>query len=584
MCWRSETDGESGGGTPSVIMDDPTRTRKTLDDLADLFLSDAAGSPQPGSPGNKRDNGLSTGESTPQQGTDPFIGPDPFPFAPRRSRGWVRSHALVANPSASPIAATPLDPTNQPVPPGERATENTDKWFDGPQADGAAQREPVSKRVEAVFLGNLPGLSGPWLTQYAYALATQRGPVAVLTVDDGEVDVELVAADECALDALEASVRGQRRTQSLRAVLDNLAGSAQDGVNTWLVQFPTPIGLPTQVMARDLQRWTLLCGADDAAIVGTYRLLKQLLGLSQVTPSTNNSGPGPRRVDVMIMGSEETVGKAAAAKLNMAAGSFLKTPVRLAGSQARMRPVKTRLLGPCVTEGGDSWPQIISFLHEVVGGGEPIDPNRAGPALEEAHQQGILASLGPRHGEPTVRGDRRMPSRAMDGSDSDPKSDTGGEPQPGVSQSPFSEFVAFEDPDLCAMLGCPAVPLQARCPHHSHVQLAVDTQGQLHLLASITSGVSQGDAVSMPDRDGLALVVLQMMEVSRWACEHSSVLQMVQTQHRLNQVVQPVLHLFTDRAKAAVELVAALGSLAKIHLLQKVHVGTSSTWFSTELN
>ena len=60
----------------------------------------------------------------------------------------------------------------------------------------AAKPKTPESRVEAVFLGNLPGYSGPWLMQYAHRLAKQSGPVAVLSVGDNEVDIDLVSTDE----------------------------------------------------------------------------------------------------------------------------------------------------------------------------------------------------------------------------------------------------------------------------------------------------------------------------------------------------------------------------------------------------
>ena len=39
---------------------------------------------------------------------------------------------------------------------------------------------PLELHIEALFMGNLPGFGGPWLTQYAHRVAKARGPVAVL--------------------------------------------------------------------------------------------------------------------------------------------------------------------------------------------------------------------------------------------------------------------------------------------------------------------------------------------------------------------------------------------------------------------
>jgi hypothetical protein len=46
---------------------------------------------------------------------------------------------------------------------------------------------------EAVFLSNVPGFSGPWLTQYAHQLARQRGPIGIIHLDDHAIDMDVVS-------------------------------------------------------------------------------------------------------------------------------------------------------------------------------------------------------------------------------------------------------------------------------------------------------------------------------------------------------------------------------------------------------
>ncbi|MEM1446284.1 MAG: hypothetical protein AAGF84_09530 [Planctomycetota bacterium] len=117
----------------------PDRTQQTLDDLADLFL---------------------TGTDAPVA-TPPAATPKPHPQPSRP----VVVEAVSAPPS------TDRSPTPQPA--------DTDHAQTAPGDSGPA----AAPRLEAVLLGNLPGMAHVWLTQYAQLLAEQDGPVLLLTVN-----------------------------------------------------------------------------------------------------------------------------------------------------------------------------------------------------------------------------------------------------------------------------------------------------------------------------------------------------------------------------------------------------------------
>ena len=134
------------------------------------------------------------------------------------------------------------------------------------QADIPAGSSPAL--VEAVFLGNLPGFSGPWLTQYAHYQASRHGVIAVLSVEGDGVDVELIAPPGQSLGGLvERYTKSTQGSDSLAEALRFLADGDTVDVGGWLVHFfSAPIGHDVLHRARQMDRWTLLCGADDAAV------------------------------------------------------------------------------------------------------------------------------------------------------------------------------------------------------------------------------------------------------------------------------------------------------------------------------
>ena len=284
--------------------------------------------------------------------------------------------------------------------------------------------------VEAVFLGSLPGFGGPWLTQYAHYLAERRGPVLILHVDDDSIDLELASAPAGGLDSLDdlagmgvtesrgpalrlagddgslqspdspfhgpheadatrqeaRSTTDQRRPAVVRTI-DELVRRPAAPVRTILVHLLDPTRARTVEQARALQRWTIVCGAFDAAVVGAYRLLKQLLE-ARGRGGTDESGQPSARprpaVGLMVMGSDESRSLATAKKLNTAAASYLAAPVELVGWRKQMTPVNVQMLGsfssPAVNPGsagsGDAqgegagrgsdglWPAVVELLNQ----------------------------------------------------------------------------------------------------------------------------------------------------------------------------------------------------------------------------
>lgn len=526
-------------------MEDP-RTRQSIDDLADLYLT-----------------GVSQRASI-----EAIQGPAPIRLAPKP----VAAAAAEGNTARQ---SPPADDSH----PILRLTED----------DATPNRlaGPPQAVAQAVLLGNLPGLSGPWLTQYAQLLAQEKGPVAVLHVDDEVIELELVEPRVDAEPAMRAEGPATRvpppnGDSGLIGLLDALVRNNNAPVRTVLVRLSAQPEAMSVSRLSALDRWTVLCGADDAAVVGCYRTLKQV-----VEHDPRNAG---KQVQLFIMGSDDAAAQGAADKIAATASSALSTPVTLAGYLRQMQPVSVRALGS-FADPVALWPGLVAWL-------ETLQAPATAPADQPssfAEPEAVAEPEAPATPEPVIASPLNVPSpRRQPGRVSAPVADETPQPtatNPGDSTAstprtakPVTGLATAAThppvPDLFSLLaqGPAAIeggqPLDARVPAAPSIQLAIDGRGTVHLL------------VFHSQADDPRRAVPEMMEARRWVAEQHAVLALTQRDRDFADPKQapPVLHLFTDRAELATALVARLGDALKLHLLQKVTLGRETGWFCTPLN
>ncbi len=552
-----------------------TRTRQSIDELAELYLTgmQASAKPRP----------------------DPLEGPPPIRLAPKPVTATASSATVL---DAHPVPPQPAKHPEDPGHPILRLTEGDDTaerqellGQDAPDNDRPAHAErpagssrpnvsddrainahrPAYARAQAVILGNLPGISGPWLTQYAQLTAQQRGPVVVLHVDEETIDLELVEPREEAQPATRSDTPAVRIPPAapgsgLVGLLDALVRAEQAPVQTVLVRLPAEPDAMAVSRLSALEEWTVLCGADDASVVATYRMLKQV-----VEHDPRNAG---KHVGLMVMGSDEPAVHHAADKIATAAASHLSTPVRLVGQLQQMQPVSVRQLGSFPDPVG-VWPELVAWMQGLE---SPADESPQPPA-DKTEEKAMS-----QHAEPIISPHLRVPPRPQRTQDTEPAQPTRPE-SPGQAPRtamPVREQAAASAPatpelDLFALLNqgpagiAGGTALEARIPAAPSIQLALDAQGVVHLL--VQHAVADDPRRAVPE----------LMEAKRWAEENRSLLALTQ-RDRGFAPAPPVLHLFTDRPEQATALVARLGDTLRLHLLQKVTLGRETGWYCTPLN
>ncbi|MEX2213699.1 MAG: hypothetical protein WD768_06205, partial [Phycisphaeraceae bacterium] len=280
---------------------DDTRTNETLDALADLFLTGVSTPPRKGP------------QRIPPKSREEEGGDDVAASKPSRPATHTAVEEL-DGPESIRLGSSHLAPRDGDSPRPARedhskpAMRLTSDYDDAP---------PVPVHVEAVFLGNLPGFGGPWLTQYAFHLAQQRGPVGILHLSGDQIDLELVTAERQAIRAgIDEPLRSVAEGDVLLKRLHRLSRDLDMPVANWLIHLPSPPREEDLPAACSQAHWTILCGADDAAIAGATRTVQQLVEGAAAQAEATQTAPLPRLIGVAVMGSDEVKAREAIGKFN----------------------------------------------------------------------------------------------------------------------------------------------------------------------------------------------------------------------------------------------------------------------------
>ena len=581
---------------------DDSRTRQTLDALADLFLTEPETQTPPA-------QDTAADDQAPENGTDLRQSePNPMRLPPKTPVAAV----LNGGDTCETVEETPPLTLRMPRPDSDRRV----------QSRRAGPGEAETLHLEAVVLGNLPVLGRPWLTQYAHRLSQTRGPVIVLHVDAEQIEAELISTTDARCASLATAGDdevSQAGGETLAALLQTLTNSKVDAARTCLVHMQPPDPPQDRGSAQDwatpIRRWTLLCGADEAAIVAAYQLVKKLL---EADPDHAD-----RHVGLVVMGSDEDASIAVAARLNETVGRFLATPVELLYSQKQMVPVRQRPIGRFANSQAQ-WLELISFLNRASPAGvlqavaaerHASDPLIAGrvaavnplvdsdgfatlpdAAEHRAVQANRAASSGGPENSPARVADDEVPTDlplvpltlAPEAPAPETLAPEIPAPESAVPESLEHEYPEREHldpvqlepestPDLLRLLGTTltgAVALEARCPAQPSTQLVLDQSGRLHLLRR------QVDSRN----EDLRTALIDLMEARAWVRQHLSLLRLTMRQCRFDMRVKPVMHLFTSESKLAATLVGRVGRYVRLHVLQRVRVGERCSWVSTDLN
>jgi hypothetical protein len=449
----------------------------------------------------------------------------------------------------------------------------------GPQLRIADDPAPPAV-VEAVLLGHLPGFASPWVSQYAADLAQRHQGAALLRLAESTVQVELFDVNP----DLNREFDRQPDTNPLGEASDEPAGADElvetlhdvgSAVGAYLLLIDRPSDPVQRQRLLSIDHWTVLTSANDAAVVGCYRMLKSLLVGTDRHP----------RISLMFMGCNDAEAASAVERINRAAAEFLDAPIEMCGVRRRMRPAPRQHAGRFAAPSHEKlWaavtetilPDITAPSPAAAADPEPIftldpqlDSPDAAPPKPDAECLGSAETEASGSPAPTTRS---APPAVRESAPPPPPTPA---PEPEPEPEPESDDAENDTSSLARHI--PGLtPLAARSPRHPQVELAVDAAGRLHLLLqTFGSGGGSGGG------DDTTAALATLNATRSWLTEHRQLIALTAPDRRLDLDQSPQAHLLTDQPAAAAEFLFAAPPDQRpfrLHLLTQVTVAGRTAW------
>ncbi|MEY3141728.1 MAG: hypothetical protein RLY21_221 [Planctomycetota bacterium] len=177
-----------------------------------------------------------------------------------------------------------------------------------------------------VLVGNLPVLSGLWLSQYADREARERGAACMLRIDDDAVQIELFVAN------------GRRPSIRPQATLAEALRAVAPVVSAWLV---VPRAADPIEIAADVGEVVVLTGADEPAVIAAYTLVRRCVDAIK----SRGEGRGHPRMSVAVLGANDDECAFVERTLDKTTRAFLQVELPVRGGLQQVKPTESAFRG-----------------------------------------------------------------------------------------------------------------------------------------------------------------------------------------------------------------------------------------------
>jgi hypothetical protein len=303
----------------------------------------------------------------------------------------------------------------------------------------------------------------------------------------------------------------------------------------WIVQPPADAD-PISLLHCDADSVTLLSGADQAAVVGAYRLLK---GLITSTGSENKIPP----MRLVVVGAEERAASDAASRIVQTAQLQLDVTIDVGTALPSMGSTSKVISQVSFPRGSN----VVDLMGRI------RNANISEDVLETTDRMDKPLVFETPIATPVIE-DVISEQAENNTRDIPVKKSAQAKTEAPIETQLMKENYASYIEGLLA--------IAPRCPEHDHIELAIDMNGCLHVLA---------------DANDLRDVAI----VSAWIVRHSSLLVLACGGLKLATDSTPIQHIFTDDAVAVADL---HGTDVRMHLLAEVQVDGATGVFCTPLN
>ena len=315
--------------------------------------------------------------------------------------------------------------------------------------------------IEIVVLGHLPVRATLWARQYACNQSKALDQtVALIRAASGSTSVDLIG------DGRTHRAGSYKSIEEALAVVNDLADRVILRVDEACE--------PDLIDRPQVEEITILSGADEAAVVASYRLVKTL---DATLNEQYIEGEGPT-LRLAVMGAGREVAMDACTKLENAVETFIQRPIEIVIGAGQIDATgTTSLYRDSITHRGAD---IINALVAAAGGQdlrvhEPIDHAPAESLQVEFPAKGVPMPEGSAAHEANPEAKPAVEEPVS----SKPVSNKPVSNKPVADQS---DAPTLRD-GLCAMI--PGLsPIETRCPKAPGVELAIDELGRLHMIVN----------------------------------------------------------------------------------------------------
>ncbi|MCA9281413.1 MAG: hypothetical protein H6812_08045 [Phycisphaeraceae bacterium] len=384
------------------------------------------------------------------------------------------------------------------------------------EADDRLTPAAVCSETELLIPGHLPVLSGAWVVQYASRLARSGGiPVALAQLGAERTSVQI-------LWPAEPESRPEKADDLRRAVHDaNRAGAR------WLIA-TDEVSMMSALGDDRVSSACLLTAPNEAATVAAYQTIKSVA--QELSRAGRSDGFLLR---VAFAGASEDDGERALERIDRAAGVFIRRRIELAATIARIASITAT----AVYESDERTDvvDVLDLIEESPVAGEASEPRR-------------VMSAG-RSFDPVM--EREEPAVRMSPAERSPESprEAAGGTLAGLVRDMTLRATAM------------------RCPDAPEIEVAVDGDGVLHVLADAGN-------------DSMERALKGLWVVQGWLARQSSLVNMALRRDPTMRVVSRV-HLFVREARSARSL---LDSAVQVRLVRTEHAHGHSFTFCELLN
>lgn len=217
----------------------------------------------------------------------------------------------------------------------------------GDSGDGAGARIAASRpSIGLVLQGHLPVYGGLWLSQFGDWIGQRSGPACLVRYEHDALTLEILRGD------------GRRLVMSPGQDIQHVLKQASAFIRNWLVVVPSQ--MPVQEMASlDADRICILTGADKAAIVGCYGLVKDLAA------TWSESDLEHRPIELVVVGAEQNRAIQVCEHLNRMSAEHMELELPLLGALQKAGPIDSTVRISIPLEKSISVEELIHLMHQL---------------------------------------------------------------------------------------------------------------------------------------------------------------------------------------------------------------------------